>query len=150
MHLGDLLPERRPTLPRTRTDLGREGGLQGEELHPEFREHAFPVDSAKALGERGVGREMGVRGKGEGRGGRDRAGDKAVDDRAFAVYLARRLDDDRSLDWYRCVLRRLPREIVRDALARTLDVPPAKIRRSRAALFASLVGSRLHRHAHHP
>jgi hypothetical protein len=75
---------------------------------------------------------MGVRGK---RGGRGRA----ADDLCFADYLARRLGDEKSLAFYQLVAARVPREVVQDALNRALDVPRKNIRRSRAALFTSIV-----------
>lgn len=55
-----------------------------------------------------------------------------------ADYLANRLDDEKSLAFYKLVAS-LPREVIRDALMRALDVPARDIRRSRAAIFASLV-----------
>ena len=53
--------------------------------------------------------------------------------------LAQKLNDEKNLAFYKFVVRRLPEEIIRDALMRALDVPQRNIRRSRGALFASIV-----------
>ena len=63
----------------------------------------------------------------------------------MACYLTDRLDDPKSLAFYRRVVASLPAEIVRDALTRALDLQPAKVRRSRAAYFTSLVQPHLQR-----
>ncbi len=57
----------------------------------------------------------------------------------MAVYLAERLDDTKSLAFYRRVATSVPAEIIRDRLTRALDLRPASIRRSRAAYFTSLI-----------
>lgn len=56
-----------------------------------------------------------------------------------ACHLADRLDDGKSLSFYRLVAEHVPSEVVRDALTRALDVPAANVRRSRAAYFTSLI-----------
>jgi hypothetical protein len=56
-----------------------------------------------------------------------------------ACYLADRLDDSKSLAFYRRVAASVPAEVIRDALTRALDLRPANVRRSRAAYFTSLV-----------
>lgn len=56
-----------------------------------------------------------------------------------ACYLADRLDDAKSLAFYRLVAARVPAEIIREALTSALDLRPANVRRSRAAYFTSLV-----------
>jgi|GEM_PF-4480456 len=62
-----------------------------------------------------------------------------------ACYLADRLDDAKSLAFYRLVAVRVPAEIIREALTRALDLQPASVRRSRAAYFTSLVRPHLQR-----
>jgi hypothetical protein len=68
----------------------------------------------------------------------------------IAVHLADALLDRRSLRWYRMVAARVPPDVVRDALARALDLAPENVRRSRAALFTSLVRPYLAPYAHPP
>jgi hypothetical protein len=63
----------------------------------------------------------------------------------IACYLTDRLDDAKSLAFYRLVAARVPEEIIRDALSRALDLPPAHVRRSRAAYFTSLIRPHLQR-----
>jgi hypothetical protein len=66
--------------------------------------------------------------------------DEPVDDvDNFAGYLADAFDDAKSLAWYRKVVRTLPRPVVQDALVRTREARRSDIRRSRAALFTSIV-----------
>jgi hypothetical protein len=60
-------------------------------------------------------------------------------DAAFASYLADRLDDAKSFAWYRMVVSQVPRSVVEAALVRALDVPARSVRKSRAAIFTSLV-----------
>jgi hypothetical protein len=62
-----------------------------------------------------------------------------------ACYLAERLDDAKSLDFYRRVAASVPTEVIREALARALDLPAANVRRSRAAYFTSLLRPHLQR-----
>lgn len=54
-----------------------------------------------------------------------------------AAHLASALRDEKSIAYFRLVARAVPREVIRDALARALDA--RSVRRSRAALFAHLV-----------
>lgn len=63
----------------------------------------------------------------------------------IACHLADRLDDTKSLAFYRRVAASIPTEVIRDALARALDLRPASVRRSRAAYFTSLVRPHLQR-----
>ena len=56
-----------------------------------------------------------------------------------ACYLADRLDDGKSLAFYRLVAASVPAEVIREALTRALDLKAANIRRSRAAYFTSLI-----------
>jgi hypothetical protein len=81
--------------------------------------------------------------RGEGRKRREPAQSAAVDIRCKAFVLARQLDDERSLAFYQLVVRKVPEHLIRDALARALDVPRRDIRRSRGALFASIVREHL-------
>lgn len=74
---------------------------------------------------------------GQGRGLGKPSGGTAVDN--FAGYLADALDDRKSLAWYRKVVAELPHEVVRDAFVRARDTRREDIRRSRAALFTSIV-----------
>ncbi len=67
-----------------------------------------------------------------------------------AELLASTLHDLRSLAWYRHVVARVPEDVIRDALARARDLPTADIRRSRAALFTSIVRPYLAPYAHPP
>lgn len=64
---------------------------------------------------------------------------EAVDNEQHAVYIADAFDDMRSLAWYRLVLRVVPREVVWDAFVRARDLTRSNVRRSRAALFTSIV-----------
>ncbi len=57
----------------------------------------------------------------------------------FASYLADALDDRKSFAWYCKVVAHLPREVVLDAFQRARDTRRQDIRRSRAALFTSIV-----------
>lgn len=86
------------------------------------------------------GKETGSRGEGNPRPHR------TVDNlEPLAVELADRLGDWKSLRFFRLVARRLPECDVRAALAVALEVPTADVRRSRAAIFTSLVIGRLER-----
>ena len=73
-----------------------------------------------------------------------------MDKQHVADYLAARLGDENNPAWYSLVVRTVPREVVQDALRRTLDVRPADIRRSRAALFATIVRPHLRRRTRPP
>lgn len=61
------------------------------------------------------------------------------DTEALASQLADQLDDPRSIAFYRLVARHVPRRVIEDALVAARDVPRASVRRSRAAIFTSLV-----------
>lgn len=67
-----------------------------------------------------------------------------------AQFLADVLADHRSLGWYRQVAEHAPEHIIRDALARARDLPSANVRRSRAALFTSIVRPYVTPYAHPP
>jgi hypothetical protein len=57
--------------------------------------------------------------------------------------LAEQLDDERSLAFYQHVIRAVPEDLIRDALTRARDVPRRDVRRSRAALFTSIIRQHL-------
>lgn len=67
-----------------------------------------------------------------------------------AGYLAEALDDHRSHAWYRRVVLSVPESVIRDALMRARDLPTKNVRRSRAALFTSIVRPHLKPYAHPP
>ena len=83
-----------------------------------------------------------VQGKGMGSGEGENPG------ALLASYLATKLNDPKSLRWYRRVADSVPRHLIEDALRRALDLEPRETRRSRAALFTSLV--RPHLSIHQP
>lgn len=58
---------------------------------------------------------------------------------ALAKKLADALNDPGSLAWFRQVAETLDPLLVRHALVRALNVPPDRLRRSRAAYFTSIV-----------
>jgi len=58
---------------------------------------------------------------------------------SLAEYLADRLDDRRSIAWYRLVASTVGEGVIQDALAKALDVPASRIRKSRGALFTTLI-----------
>ena len=66
----------------------------------------------------------------------------------LAVYLADRFDDWKSYRFFLLVASSVPREVIREALVRALDVPRRDVRRSRAAYFTALVRPHLARRAH--
>lgn len=57
----------------------------------------------------------------------------------LAVYLAERFNDWKSYAFFLSVARRVPREVVLDALGRALDIPRSEVRRSRAAYFTTII-----------
>ncbi len=57
----------------------------------------------------------------------------------IANWLADSLGDPKSLAFYRKLATTVPIEVIREALARTLDLALVHVRRSRAAYFTSLV-----------
>jgi hypothetical protein len=126
---------------------GKKGGrgIEGQDLSPETNAVQKSIhENAFAFGEESEG------GVGEaGEGGRA-AGSPEDKPERIADYLATRLGDEKSLAFYELVAREVPREVIRDALTRALDVPPSKLRRSRAALFTSIVRPHLgHGPRHH-
>ena len=68
----------------------------------------------------------------------------AVDN--LASHLADALADPKSVNWYRKVAREVPHHIILAALGRARDLRRADVRRSRAALFTSLIRSYLKSH----
>ncbi|MGA7740274.1 MAG: hypothetical protein WBP56_03075 [Polyangia bacterium] len=62
-----------------------------------------------------------------------------------ASYLADKLGDAKSMQFFRRVAQVVPAEVIRDALVTALDLRPCDIRRSRAAYFTSLVMPHLRR-----
>ncbi len=133
-HLRDLLPTPE-SFSNNREKRGK-GGNSQLQLFPE--ENAINTYAQEALGKDWV--------KGDARGERERRGRnnaESVDKAWLPHMLAQKLDDERNLDFYKFVVRRLPEEIIRDALMRALDVPQRNIRRSRGALFASIVAPEL-------
>ena len=68
-----------------------------------------------------------------------RDGSPQADVEADASFIADAFDDRGSLAWYRVVVGTVPREFLWDAFARARDVGRCKLRRSRAALFSSIV-----------
>ena len=135
VHLGAMLPSPEE-LASHRERWGTLGGNKQLTLFQE--ENAINAYDQKALGaERVIG----------GSGGkRERRGHKhveSVDKSWMPSMLAQKLNDEENLSFYKFVVRRLPEEIIRDALMRALDVPQRNIRRSRGALFASIVAPEL-------
>jgi hypothetical protein len=61
----------------------------------------------------------------------------SADNERVAAHLASALRDEKSIAFFRLVAQAVPREVIRDALMRTLDAQ--SVRRSRGALFAHLV-----------
>ncbi len=80
----------------------------------------------------------------EGVQGEPSGGSDAVDVDNFASYLAHALDDEKSMPFIRRVVVALPREVVLDAFHRARDA--TAIRRSRAALFTSILRPHLKLH----
>lgn len=112
---------------------GKEGEGDGWVL-PDPRTNAISIHRFRAFQNR-EGKEVGS-GE-EPRGGTDAS--------PLAVELADRLDDWKSLPFYDLVARRVPADLIRDALTRALDVPSSRLRRSRAAYFTALVRPHLGR-----
>jgi len=63
----------------------------------------------------------------------------------IASYLAYKLDDTKSLAFFRRVAEVVPAVAIREALVTALDLRPSEIRRSRAAYFTSLIMPHLRR-----
>ncbi len=126
VRLGNLLPSLDDTASNT-----------SNQVSP-FQENANNIHTEKALGkERVIG---GAGGKRERKGS---SLDAAVDKPWMPQMLAEKLNDERNLAFYKFVVQRLPDAIIRDALVRALDTPLKNIRRSRGALFASIVSPHL-------
>ncbi len=116
--------------------------MRGGRESTELLDNAFDTYRQKALGTEKV--ELGdARGKGRKRRGATES--PAVEIRHKALVLAQQLDDERSLAFYQLVVRKIPEHIIRDALTRALDVPRRDVRRSRAALFTSIIRPHLPR-----
>ena len=84
-------------------------------------------DDMYALVREGEEKEKGCRGK-----------EREEKAEALAFHLADRLNDHKSLALYRRMAHVVPAGIIRDCLARALDVPRSEVRRSRAAYFTAL------------
>jgi len=63
----------------------------------------------------------------------------------IASYLADKLEDAKSLAFFRRVAEVVPAVTIREALVTALDLRPSEIRRSRAAYFTSLIMPHLRR-----
>jgi len=135
VHLRMLLPDAADVCPAKSKPRERRG-MRGGRESSEPLDNAIDTHTQKALGTEKVG--LGdARGKGRRR--RGATGNSLVDIRCKALILARQLDDERSLAFYQCAVREVPEHIIRDALTRSLDVPRRDVRRSRAALFTSII-----------
>jgi hypothetical protein len=112
--------------------LGREGkGIGGATQHEETNERN--------------GKEINLKSRSSRDGGSQGEGSLRPEVERTACYLADRLDDAKSLAFYRLVAASVPAEVIRDALTRALDLPLAHVRRSRAAYFTSLIRPHLQR-----
>jgi hypothetical protein len=138
MRLRLLLPDVancHPAEPKPRERRGTTGGKEQLSIFPE---NAINTHEQKALGKERV--------IGDARGKRERKGsshDAVVDKPWMPQMLADKLNDEHNLAFYKFVVRRLPENVIRDALTRALDTPLRSIRRSRGALFASIVSPHL-------
>jgi len=135
-HLRDLLPFGE-LFAINRRKWGK-GGHSQTQLFPE--ENATNIYAQEAL-EKGIVEKGDARGKG--RKGKGAANAPAVDKSWMSQMLAEKLKDERNLAFYKFVVRRLPEHLIRDALTRALDTPLRNIRRSRGALFASILSPHL-------
>ena len=121
---------------RSRPDPGREGkGVEGATRQEETNERngdrdIYPGRSFRDGGSQGEGNAT--------------CGQPAAVEQT-ASYLAEKLDDSKSLAFFRRVARVVPAEDIRDALVAALDLRPSDVRRSRAAYFTSLVMPHLRR-----
>lgn len=61
----------------------------------------------------------------------------------FARYLADALGDPQSLAFYAKVVSHVPSDVIHQVLRRALELPAAKVRRSRAAYFTTIIGPHL-------
>lgn len=106
----------------------RRGTLGGGDSRQENNENVSFVREEE-------GRERGCRGEG-----------REEEARELASFLAERLDDAKSLAFYRRIARIVPSPIIRDCLTRALDLPARDVRRSRAAYFTALCLPHLREH----
>lgn len=112
----------------------REKGVGGRERSPLPGTDGFQDSLSGPFVPGGEAGGLGDEGEGRGRTG-------AVDNSTerLADYLASALRDEKSTTWFLLVAKIVPREVIRDALTRALDVPSRDVRRSRAAIFTALV-----------
>lgn len=64
-----------------------------------------------------------------------------LSDESFAIELAESLEDTGSLPFYRKCVEQYPEEILRQIQSKVLSIPKHKIRKTRGALFNSLLSS---------
>jgi hypothetical protein len=141
-HLRALLPTA-DSFAKIHEQRGTLGGNKQLSLFP--GKNASNAYEQKALGEERV-----IGGAGGKRERRGRTNAESVDKSWMPQMLAEKLRDEKNLAFYKFVVRRLPEEIIRDALMRALDVPQRNIRRSRGALFASIVAPHLNARRRRP
>ena len=135
VHVKKLLPNAECYSAKNHEGRGTRGGRESPEIS---EENAIDTYIQAALGKDWV--IGGAGGKRERKGATNA---KAVDKPWMPNMLAQKLNDEKNLAFYKFVVRRLPEEIIRDALMRALDVPGKNIRRSRGALFASIMAPHL-------
>jgi hypothetical protein len=141
VRLRELLPDPTEFPQPSAVHRERRGTRGGREFSELLKKNAICITTQTAFRDKKVG--LGVWGKG--RKKRDSTQPTIVDIRCKSLVLARQLDDEPSLPFYRLVVRKVPEQVIRDALMRTLDVPKRDIRRSRAALFTSIIREHLPR-----
>lgn len=117
-HIPSLSTSREPT--------------EGTEQGPRYPGNAFEFIS-----------ESGSSGGMEGVGGRGHAVRDEIE--RDACYLADAFNSPSSLEYFRFVVSVVPRHLVFEAFARARDVPRSAIRRSRAAIFTSLLRAEIGR-----
>ena len=115
--------------------VNKRRGVRGEGAS---RKEGNDNDDIYSFVREGEERERGCRGK-----------EREEGAEVLAIHLADRLDDRKSLALYRRLARAIPAPIIRDCLARTLDVPRSKVRRSHAAYFTALCLPHLREHEAH-
>jgi hypothetical protein len=76
-----------------------------------------------------------------GKGGEPEGNHRGQEAERLAAYVADRLNDWKSHRFFLATARRVPREVILDALARAIDIPQADVRRSRAAYFTAVIRS---------
>jgi hypothetical protein len=121
---------------RSRPGTGREVAT-GDAAMVGHQESNGPSGKESIRGQRSFAWDE--RSKGEGVSVRAQAAERT------ASYLADKLGDRKSLAFFRRVAEVLPPEVIRDALARALDLRPSDVRRSRAAYFTSIIMPHLRR-----